>query len=343
MDTVHHFLLLGVFLGIVGIIAGEAEVIHGAEAVSEQKNDLRKYHHHHNEVGFFHVHLMQMYHVAWWWWSIASGRGYSMCQLQRQRAPWTQWPSAIKSFPQPGKKQQKQLYYNDGAWDIVYGSISETLATAAEEREPSQRGNLTLGGFEPTRSRSSQAGRCWIQHDFCIHFCPILSPFVQFCPPLSDCVHFWIGTRRTSNRKVPNLIPFDTDPTSAGGGWGRHPRGGRGGGWERGARLELLDDDDHHGHLPQLHRHQHLRLPPLHLWWIHLRHMWQMNWKIHKQCCSCYTQRRGRFSNMPVMKDVKCIFYPKVANFNICDISKLTVILYINSAFRFVSNSVLHG
>jgi len=42
METVHHFLLLGVFLGIVGIIAGEAEVIHGAEAVSEQKNDLRK-------------------------------------------------------------------------------------------------------------------------------------------------------------------------------------------------------------------------------------------------------------------------------------------------------------
>ena len=64
MDTVHHFLLLGVFLGVVGIIAGEAEVIHGAEAVSEQKNDLRKYHHHHNEVGFFHVHLMQIYNVA---------------------------------------------------------------------------------------------------------------------------------------------------------------------------------------------------------------------------------------------------------------------------------------
>ena len=46
METVHHFLLLGVFLGIVGIIAGDAGVIHGAEAVSEQKNDLRKYHHH---------------------------------------------------------------------------------------------------------------------------------------------------------------------------------------------------------------------------------------------------------------------------------------------------------
>ena len=42
MDNVHHFLLLGIFLGIVGIIAGEADVIAGAEAVSEQKNDLRK-------------------------------------------------------------------------------------------------------------------------------------------------------------------------------------------------------------------------------------------------------------------------------------------------------------
>ena len=46
MDSIHHFLLLGVFLGIVGIIAGEADVNDGAEAVSEQKNDLRKYHHH---------------------------------------------------------------------------------------------------------------------------------------------------------------------------------------------------------------------------------------------------------------------------------------------------------
>ena len=64
MDTVHHFLLLGIVLGVVGIISGEADVDHGAEAVSEQKNDLRKYHHHHNKIGFFHVHLMQMYHVA---------------------------------------------------------------------------------------------------------------------------------------------------------------------------------------------------------------------------------------------------------------------------------------
>ena len=143
--------------------------------------------------------------------------------------------------------------------------------------------------------------------------------------------------------KGGNLIHIDKDLTSAGGGWGRHPRGGRGGGWERGARLELLDDDHHHDHLPQLHRHQHLRLPPLHLWRIHLRHMWQINWKIHKQCCSCYTQRRGRFSNMPVMKDVKCIFYQKVANFTIYDISKLTVLLHKCSAFRFVSNSVLRG
>lgn len=42
MDGIHHFLLLGVFLGIVSIIAAEAEVNHGAEAEAEQKNDLRR-------------------------------------------------------------------------------------------------------------------------------------------------------------------------------------------------------------------------------------------------------------------------------------------------------------
>ena len=37
---------------------------------------------------------------------------------------------------------------------------------------------------------------------------------------------------------------------------------------------------------------------------------------------------------MPVMKDVKCIFYQKVANFTIYDISKLTVLLHKCSALE---------
>ena len=57
MDKVYHFFLVGIFLGIVGIIAGE-DVIHGDEAVSEQKNDLRKYHHHYKKISAFHILLM---------------------------------------------------------------------------------------------------------------------------------------------------------------------------------------------------------------------------------------------------------------------------------------------
>ena len=49
MDSVNSFVLLGIFFGIVSIIAGE-DFIHGDEVVSEQKNDLRKYHHHHNKI-----------------------------------------------------------------------------------------------------------------------------------------------------------------------------------------------------------------------------------------------------------------------------------------------------
>ena len=41
MDKVYHFFLVGIFLGIVGIIAGE-DVIHGDEAVSEQKKHEAK-------------------------------------------------------------------------------------------------------------------------------------------------------------------------------------------------------------------------------------------------------------------------------------------------------------
>ena len=166
-----------------------------------------------------------------------------------------------------------------------------------------------------------------------VQFCPILSTFVRLCPLLD-----W-----NQEDIRPKGAKSDTFwHGSPGGGWGRHPGGGRGGGWERGARLELLDDDDYHGHIPQLHRHQHLRLPPLHLWWIHLCHMWQINWKVRIQCCSC-SRRRGRFSNMPVMKDVKCIFYQKVANFTIYDVSKLTVLLHKCSALDLCLNSLWHG
>ena len=56
MDKVYHFFLVGIFLGIVGIIAGEG-VIHGDEAVSQQKNDLRKYHHH-EKISVFHIPFM---------------------------------------------------------------------------------------------------------------------------------------------------------------------------------------------------------------------------------------------------------------------------------------------
>ena len=42
MDSVQHFFLLGIFLGIVSIITGEV-VVYGDEAELEHKNDLRKY------------------------------------------------------------------------------------------------------------------------------------------------------------------------------------------------------------------------------------------------------------------------------------------------------------